>query len=563
MPRIILKGPEIPHMTHEFDRRRFLGFGAALVGTGFLAACGGATSPTGSATASGSPTPGGTVTYLNEKLIDGYQQQSTGSWHVAQVWNQVVERLFYYDADGVFRPHLATGFTENDDRTEFGLTIRQGVTFSNGEKLDAAAVASNLNLLGTGDKGRGVPRAAYFPPSYDVAEATGEYDVTIRLTEPFGDFIQKLGAWTTVGILAPATIDAGLADQSDLSKIFGTGPFVVESWLPSKEVVLRRREDYSWPRSDTAHDGPAYLEKITVQQVIEPSLRGGSLQAGQVDIIHYVQPTEEPFVTDGFTLIAPTFFGSVWGLQLRLTAAHLDDIRVRRALTHGVDRADIIATNYPSGAWTEAKSTFNEIVPGTLDLRDRFAYDPDLSNRLLDEAGWTDRNSDGYRVKDGEQLSLLIYPSVFITTSEADLQLVAQHWRRIGVRLEIKGTDFSNYNTVTAQPDVPLYENHWLAGSQSEMWRWWHSSQANQFKTPGEELDGLLTTLVQATSEPARIDASKAVQEYVIDNALYIPIHEFRQTWGAANHLKDLSVDGLGLINFYDAWIDESNRRTT
>ncbi|WP_072803567.1 ABC transporter substrate-binding protein [Rhodococcoides yunnanense] len=548
-------------MTHELARRRFLGLSAAFVGAGFLAACGDGTTTVASSRAGSSPVVGGEITYLNEKLIDGYQQQSTGSWHVAQVWNQVVERLFYYDADGKFVPHLATGFTQNDDRTEFTLAIRPGVTFSNGERLDASAVAANLNLLGRGDKERGVPRSAYFPTSYDEAVAVGDYDVAVRLKEPFGDFIQKLGAWTTVGILAPATIEAGLTDQSDLSKIHGTGPFVVESWLPSKEVVLRRREDYAWPRADTAHTGPAYLERVTVQQVIEPSLRAGSLRSGQVDIIHYVQPAEEPFLSDGFSLIAPTFFGSVWGLQLRLTAAHLDDVRVRKALTHGIDRADIIETNYPSGAWTEAKSTLNAIVPGTLDLRERFAYDRDLANSLLDDAGYTERDDDGYRVKDGEQLSFLVYPSVYITTSEADLQLIAQQWRRIGVRLEIKGTDFSNYNTVTAQKSVPLYENHWLAGSQTEMWRWWHSTQANQFKEPGAELDALLDTLAQGKSDAERIAASKDVQEYVIDNAYYIPVHEFRQTWGAADRLRGLGVDGLGLISFYDAWLDDAETK--
>ncbi|RRQ27185.1 ABC transporter substrate-binding protein [Rhodococcus sp. Eu-32] len=548
-------------MSYELGRRRFLGLSAALLGSGLLAACGEPPVPRAVANGSTVPVSGGRFTYLNEKLIDGYQQQSTGSWHVAQVWNQLVERLFYYDAGGNFVPHLATGYTENDDRTEFGLTIRQGVTFSNGERLDAAAVAENLNFLGKGDKERGLPRSAYFPTTYGEAVAVDDYQVRVRLTAPFGDFIQKLGAWTTVGILAPETIRAGLEEQSDLRKIHGTGPFVVESWLPSKEVVLRRREDYAWARDDAAHNGPAHLERVTVQQVVEPSLRTGSLQAGQVDLIHYVQPTEEPFVARDFALIAPSFFGSVWGLQLRLTAAHLDDIRVRKALTHGVDRADILTTNYPSGAWKEAKSTFNDVVPGTLDLRDRFAYDPDLANSLLDDAGWTEYDGDGYRVKDGEQLSFLIYPSVYITTSEADLQLIAQHWRRIGVRLQIEGTDFSNYNSVTAQPSVPLYENHWLAGSQTEMWRWWHSSQANQFKAPGPELDALLDTLVQATSNAERIEASKAVQEYVIDNAYYIPVHEFIQTWGASNRLKGLSVDGLGLINFYDAWIGDDTDR--
>jgi peptide/nickel transport system substrate-binding protein len=502
------------------------------------------------------PKSGGEIIYLNEKLLDGYQQQLTGSWHVGQVWNQVVERLFYYDEQGRFRPQLATGYTSNADHTKFTIGIRRGVTFSNGEKLDAAAVAANLNLLAKGDKNRGIIRSAYFPQTYEQAVPVGEYDVEVSLKQPFGDFIQKLGAWTTVGMLAPATVNASLEDQSDLSKVYGTGPFVVESWVPNKEVVLKRRDDYAWPRDDAKHSGPAYLQRIIVQQVTEPSLRVGALEAGQADIIHYVQPTEEDHIAqDGYDLVAPSFYGSVWGLQLRLTAPHLDDIRVRQALTHGIDRREILDTNYPSGKWTEAQSIFNSVVPGTLDLRGHFAYDPELSNRLLDEAGWTGRDSDGYRTKNGEQLSVIIYPSVFITTSKADLQLVAQQWRKIGVRLDIEAIDFTNYNSVTALPNVSLYENHWLAGSQSEAWRWWHSSQGNQFKANDPKLDALLTDLVQATTDADRITASQRVQEYVIDNAYYIPIHEFRQTWGAQPSLKGFQVDGLGLINFYDAWL--------
>jgi peptide/nickel transport system substrate-binding protein len=546
-------------MSYSVDRRRFFALSAVLFGGGILAACA-PRSPGGGAEASGGstvPKAGGQITYLNEKLIANYQQQQTGSWHVAQVWNQVVERLFYYDAAGKFTPHLATGFTQDDARTNFTLTIREGVTFSNGEKLNAAAVAANLNLLGKGDDSRGIVRSSYFPQEFAEAVAADEHVVEIRLSEPFGDFMQKLGAWTTVGILAPATINASLEDQADLKNVYGTGPFVVESWVPNKEVVLARRDDYAWPRSDTKHQGSAYLERVTVQQVAEPSLRVGALESGQVNIIHYVQPTEEPTIAgEGFQLIAPSFFGSVWGLQLRLTARHLDDIRVRRALTHGINRQEILATNFPGGEWTEAKSIFNDVVPGTLDLRDRFTYDPDLANSLLDQAGWTSRDGDGYRTRDGEQLNFLIYPSVFITTSKADLQLVAQQWRQIGVKLDIKGVDFANYNTVTAAPDVPLYENHWLAGSQSEAWRWWHSSQANQFKAPGPELDALLTDLAQAKTDDTRIAASGKVQDYVIDNAYYIPIHEFRQTWGAGAPLKGLQVDGLGLISFYDAWLD-------
>ncbi|MET0453739.1 MAG: ABC transporter substrate-binding protein [Mycobacterium sp.] len=545
-------------MTHSLDRRQFLGLGALLTASGILISCSPRGGQPNSSAGDGSstPRPGGEIFYLNAHLNPSYAQQQINSWHTLQVWAQFVEYLFYFDAAGKLQPHLATGYTNNDDFTECTITLRPGVTFSNGEKLDAESVALNLNLQGLGDEGRGLLRVANIPASYGHADAVGEDEVVVRFTEPCPSFIPILAGTSTTGILAPATLKLSLEEQGDLKNTYATGPFVVDSWVPNKEIVLARRDDYDWPRPDAPHQGPAYLEKITVQQLQEDSLRVGALDSGQVQVIHYTQPSEEQRLADsGFTVLDSFIPGSVWGLHIRLTAKHLDDVRVRQALTHAIDRQEIVDTLY-SPAWKVAKSPLNINTPGAVDLSSKFAYDPDLANRLLDEAGWTDRDDDGYRTKNGEQLGVIEYPSVFITTSEADLQLIAQQWKRVGVKLELKNVDFTNYNTVTSDPSVSLYEIHWAAPHPSFLWRWWHSSQQNQFKAPSEELDRILESIVAARTDADAFAASARAQQYVIDNAYFIPVHEFPQNFAAAGSLKGISADGYGRIRLYDTWLD-------
>lgn len=126
----------------------------------------------------------------------------------------------------------------------------------------------------------------------------------------------------------------------------------------------------------------------------------------------------------------------------------------------------------------------------------------------------------------------------------------------MGVRLELKGVDFSNYNTVAQQDSVPLYEIHWAAPHPVYLWRWWHSSQQNQFKKPSAEFDRILEDVATAPTDAEAFAASKKAQEYVIDHAYFIPVHEFPQNFAASAKLKGIGADGYGRIRLYDTWLD-------
>ncbi|MFT4028155.1 MAG: ABC transporter substrate-binding protein [Novosphingobium sp.] len=564
-------------MAYELNRRGALGLGALTLG-GLLAACGfegGSRSAQSkqSGGSGGSPKPGGKITYLNLMVNSGFQQQTQiGSWHANQYWNQIVEPLVYVGASGKLLGQLATSWKPNADFTKWVFQIRKGVTFSNGSRLDAAAVAANYQLFGLGAPDKAIPRIAAIPRSFQKAEAISEYEVEMSLGQPYSQFVRSLAGISTLGLVAPETIALPLEEQSDLNNTWATGPFVVESWVAGKEIVLKRREDYNWPRPDAKHDGPAFLEKIIVQQIPEDAVRVGALQAGQADIVHYPQPSSEVRLEKaGYTITRPFAPGTVWGLHIRQKAPFLDDIRVREALNRATDREEIVRTLYNEN-WKVAQSPVNRATPWGVDLSEKFAFDLDRANALLDEAGWTDRDSDGYRVKGGKTLELVEYPSVFINSSyRDDLTLIAQQWKKAGIKLRIENVDYSNYPSKTSafgHPPASLYEAHWGATTAVRLYGWWApkpedeshdpiGGQQDQFNSElGGELDQLLKATYEADSDEASDVAGTKALEYVIDNQLFIPVHEFSQNFASAPALKGIYIDNYPRISFYDAWLD-------
>ncbi|WP_024803186.1 ABC transporter substrate-binding protein [Nocardia sp. BMG51109] len=495
------------------------------------------------------------VTVLLGQLRGSWQQQETSDWFSGQVWSQIVDTLLYRDKDGSVEPYLARSWDVSPDGLRYSFHLRRGVTFSDGTRFDARVAADNLNLLGLGDKTRGIPRNANMPQSFRSATPVGDDTVEVTLETPGNGLPEALTGLTT-GMLAESTINGSLEYQSDLANVVATGPYTVSSVDPEKQVVLRRRGDYDWPRAGAPHAGPAQIERLTFNALKEDGLRVRALEAGQADVIHYVEPTEEKRLAEaGYHLLYSKYLGAVYGLQLRLTADHVGDVRVRRAVQHGLDRQDLLTTLYNEN-WEPAHSIFQDNVEGTLDLSKEFAYDPALAGRLLDEAGWTGRDGDGYRTRDGRRLSLYVYPSVYITTSGTELQLVAQQLRKLGIELQIRGTDFNSYTTQTLSPKLPVYEIHWSMYSFTSLVSWWGSKKQNVFRAGNPTLDDLLAGIVAASSPEQLHPLLADLQRLLIDQAYFIPLHQIYETFATAPHVHGLDATGLGRLVFYDATLD-------
>jgi peptide/nickel transport system substrate-binding protein len=528
---------------------------AGIVGSLLLAGC--APTSTGADPAgSGEPQSGGELVHAVTDLLDGWQQQQSNNWYKSQVWTQLVETLVYVDEEGTVYPWLADSWEESADGLSYTFQIRDGVSFSDGTPLTAETVAHNLNVLGLGDKEKGISRSPLIPGDFAGAEATGDLEVVVTLSAPNRGFIPSLGFFAA-GILSDETLDLPLEQQSDLANVVGTGPFVFEEQTPGKEIVVVKRDDYDWPTPAFEHTGAAYLDRIIFTVVADDGSRLGALESNQIDSLHFVQPSEELRLQDaGYNVIYGQYLGTPINFVLRPGAAIVSDERVRQALQIGIDRQDIVDTVYNKN-WKAATSSVQQAVPGWTDLSDELAYDPDGAEALLDAAGWSEKNSDGIRVKDGQTLTLPGYSSPYLNTSPQILELIAQQLKLIGIEFALQQTDIASYTDVQGNAQTPLVVTANTFLDATSLRQYWGKTFSNQFKLTTDELEPLLADVTHtANGTPERTEAAAALQKATIEGAYTIPLVDNYQVLVTSPAVHDVVTNGVGRPYFYGTWKD-------
>ena len=501
---------------------------------------------------------GGELVYLDAELSSNTQLQSSGTWQDSTYIQNITDRLIYRDPETLeLRPWIAEEWSVSEDGLTYTFVIRDGVTFSNGQVLDAQAVRRNLEWQAFGDSAKGIPANNWFPKVSAVSADDASRTVTVQLAAPHAPFLNVLSFWRT-SLVADETINAPVERQSQLTGIIGSGPFTVESEKYGEEIVLARRDGYAWAPPGLENQGEAYLDRITIIPVTEDSVRLGSLRAGEADLIRYIQPSEEKTLTDaGLEVLSIQGVGNsnVW--DLRQSAPFLDDVRVRQALQHGIDRDQIIADLYTEN-WSKATSI---ITPGSLGYKDeseKLAFDPELSNQLLDDAGWTGRDADGFRTKDGKQLHILTYVDVFDSTSKPLFQLIQWQLKQLGVNLEIQETDYANYSTVLKDPAVGARRNGWPEADPIRLTVNYSSGYLNSFNLPQPDpvLDTLLADQLTATDPAVREETIRAIQDHIIDQAYALPILNDSQVFALQPTLHGLGFGPEARPSFYQTWTE-------
>ena len=541
----------------SLSRRRLL-ITSSAVATGALAAMAGFT-PAHSA---GEPN-GGDITFLIDSLGDSWiPNNSAISSFQGHIWGHVTDKLVYVDAAGKASPWIAERWEQNDSATEFTLHLKSGVTFSDGTPLDASATVANLDIWYAGRKKEGINPIGLFPKTYDHAEAVDATTVKVFFKKPTLGFIPTLGYHGSI-LISPKTIAQPAAQQADLSKTSGSGPYVVDSWKEGDFVKLVKRKDYNWGPAAVGHTGPAYLDTITYKLVSEPSLRVAAVQSGQADVAYNASPQElTSLKQDGFTVATPRYLGFVNGWAINTKLAPYDDVKVRQALQAGINRREIIDTVYTPD-WKLATSFIQSNVPGATDHSELLAYNPDRAEKLLDEAGWK-KGADGIRTKDGKQLSLTLNSNPYLVTSRSIDELIAQQLGKIGWKVDIRAYDVVTYGQKVQYggAGVPAYEvtrSFIDAGTVASILT--NANNGENWFALGEsdqKINELRDKIASAGSLEARNPLLDELQKYVLEQGYFIPRTQMVQRiYVQSPKLKGETYNGVAYASYYTATISD------
>ncbi|MBR0681872.1 TIGR04028 family ABC transporter substrate-binding protein [Roseomonas eburnea] len=520
---------------------------------------------TRAAAAQGAPVQGGTLIYLEQQTYTNLYPPAGGFYPNGGVLNQITDKLTYQNPQTLeIEPWIAESWTVNADATEYVFRLRPGVTFSDGTPLDAAAVAKNYDTFGLGNRELRQPVSEVIT-NYQRSEVIDPLTVRFAFRAPSPGFLQGTSVIGS-GLVSPATLALPFDQLGDATKIIGSGPFVVARQVLGRELVLNARRDYAWGPAKHPHQGRALLDTVRIIVSGEDSVRIGGLLSGQAHVIRQVQAYDEGRVTSrGFQLFAPSTRGVNNSIAFRPDNPLVADIRVRRALLHATNAQEVVDTlfspNYP-----KATSVIASTAQGYVNLADRLTYDPALAVRLLEEAGWT-LGPNGVRQKDGRELILTAYESPPQPRNKDTLQLVAQQWSRVGVRLNVMAGDLGSRTVDSldpaktpvapamvgrADPDV-IRSNYYPTTRNALLQTGGVSQRVQSFRD--DELNRLLEAIASETDPAKRLALTGDVQRYILDKAYVIPLFEEPQVFAAAPRVRGFGFEAVGRPSFYGTWL--------
>lgn len=417
------------------------GTNAAATSTGGSGATGTAFNAADGPKADGTPKSGGTIYYGGEQ-----EPPCLGSVQWVQedyIARQFLDSLVSEDYTGKIIPWLATSWKISKDGLHYTFNIKQGVKFTDGTPLNAQAVAVNFNYWYS-KKTLNSSNAGEFP-FYKSSTVLDPYTVRINLTHPFSDLLQTL-AQAYFGIESPKSLQRSPAAICE--KPVGTGAFIVQQWNHGQNIVMVRNPHYNSAPGNALHQGPAYADKLVWSFISDPTTRYGSLTSGQSDAIYDVPTNDWQAAKSQYKLLPYFEGGKPITFNINTAAGPFKDILVRQAFAYGTDRKSAVQSAF-SGVVPYAGN--GALSPSTPDydpsLANAFPYNPAKANALLDQAGWTKKNSDGIRTKDGKELTIrLVYAAGAVVTEEGvtALQDIQQQAKQVGFNIVLQPITLSD-----------------------------------------------------------------------------------------------------------------------
>jgi len=395
----------------------------AAIALSVVAACGGGTGGGGPDSSGGEPVRGGTMAYAvnsDAQSLDAAKCGQNLNWGPCQA---LYGTLLNYDLESnEFTPGMAESFT-SEDGTTWTLTLRAGVTFSDGTPFDAAAVVFNWDRAKdpvSASPGGSVARAM----TYAV---TDPRTVTVTLPQPNWQL-----PWAMYSELAfigsPQAITQKGRDFANAP--VGAGPFTLESWTRGTSIDFVRNANY-W-------DQPRpYLDRFRIMIIGPDEQRANALRSGQIDgMASLVTKDAERLSGEGYSQAVLNHVGGT-GVRVQMQRGPLADPDVRTAVAKLVDAQQISDAFYGG-------------VPGvtTFAMEGSLLYDPAARYPTPDVAG-AQALIDGYLARTGQSEVRLTYSLVGgIPVQDGVAQMVqAQVQRAKGIRIDIKALDAAAYLT--------------------------------------------------------------------------------------------------------------------
>ena len=348
------------------------------------------------------------------------------------------------NADLTIDYDLATGMSVSDDGLTWTVTIRDDVSFTDGEALTAEDVAFTYNTV----------KATSSVNDFTMlssAEAADDTTVVFHMTTPYSIWPYTMAI---VGIVPEHAYDSATYGSNPI----GSGRYTLVQWDRGEQIILAANPDY--------YGEAPKMKKVTIL-FMEEDAAFLAVQAGQADLA-YTSAVYADQSPAGYSLLSCESVDNR-GINLPTEGNPVTaDLAVRRAINIGVDREEMIR-NVLGGYGTPAYSVCDKLP--WYNPASEVAYDPEEAVRLLEEAGWV-LGDDGVRVKDGVRAELNILYSTGDSVRQALAADLSNQLAELGIACTTEGMGWDTaYDRALTTPLVC----GWGAHTPMELYNIYHT----------------------------------------------------------------------------------------
>jgi peptide/nickel transport system substrate-binding protein len=456
-------------------------------------------------------------------------------------------------------PGLAERWEISDDGTSYTFYLRRDVTFHDGTAFDAEAVAANLDRITDDNIDSGKARYLLGPyVDYDILD---DYTIRIYLGEPYAPLLDGLSQ-VYLGIASPAALAQYTKNTYQWHQV-GTGPYMLEEFVPGERIILRRNPDYRWgpifyagltPEGevDPAWEAQA-VDVVEFRFYTDPPTRRDALESGEVQVVGELLPTDAELLAGNTSLVIlrTAIPGLPQQFFFNMQRAPTDDLAVRRALLYATNRTAIVDAIF-QGQSPVAYGPLSSVTPFyaedvATDPTLAYPHSTDFAQELLAGAGYTDSDGDGWLDRDGEQLSLTM---VFADWNQmADVaQVIQSQWRDIGIELDlIQVPDYPTLLDYARDGDFDLIAMYDFGVDASLLNSFYRSDGSRNWSGFSDgEVDEWLTQAVRTRIPEERALYYASAQSRIMEQAVILPVREYVNLHGTSARLDGVIFSAQG-----------------
>lgn len=489
------------------------------------------------------PVRGGSLTIAKSQDMtnQGFDiTHTTFSQADCYVLSQVFETLIKTDADGAFVPGLATAWEYTEDGLGLVLTLREDVTYSDGEKFNAEAVAKVMNYYLT-EECKHVNKGSDLALITDV-QVLDEYKVQVNTSAPDAGLLTILTG-NSFMLMSPSNID----NKDAATNPIGTGPFVLAEYVQGDHITLKANPTYYKMGADG--QPLPYLDEIVYKIMTDDSVKTTNLRSGDVDGVDIHGSTNSVMTAmamSDMTTYEYDYAINFW-VGFNFEKEQFQNPVLRQAISYAIDRQEIVDVVFEGLASTTpffAKPSqwwFNSDFAGITE------YDPAKAKELLAEAGYPD----GITIE---------IAGISREPDNSILALMQSQMEEAGIILDIKAqerTAWVSYVKTEVAHELCIGQNGNAGVDISRQLKDPMVSYMSVVYEPVVEMQEMYNSLKSLTVESERKEMADKLQQFYHDNTMQLVICQSHSYCTFSNAVKNIQFTSIASLDLSETWMDK------